>query len=290
VKVLDFGLAKQTAVIHPAGVSEAPTRQKDLTAEHALVGTLQYMAPEQIEGKEIDSRTDVFAFGAVLYEMLTGRKAFSGGSPASLIAAILDSEPPVPESPPRLGEILKRCLAKSPEERWQSLRDVSALLGWIGKAGDDDRAPISKRSWVAPLAAGFALAALVGTTVWLLRPQPTPRVVRLTADLPPDTILGSAVDADRIAAEQQPAGRHLEHQRVEELQQQEIGVRGGAGEGDALSRLDRARIGDRAGQRQRRLLERLGLARADATDADIGAVREQLPMRACARAHDVHRK
>ncbi len=77
VKVLDFGLAKRVAISPTSEVSEAPTRQKDLTTEHALVGTLQYMAPEQLEGKEIDPRTDVFAFGAVLYEMLTGRKAFS---------------------------------------------------------------------------------------------------------------------------------------------------------------------------------------------------------------------
>jgi serine/threonine protein kinase len=111
-----------------SGVSEAPTRQKHVTSEHALVGTLQYMAPEQLEGKEIDSRTDVFAFGAVLYEMLTGRKAFSGESQASLIAAILDTDPPGVESPPLVGEVLKRCLAKSPDERWQSVRDVSELL------------------------------------------------------------------------------------------------------------------------------------------------------------------
>jgi serine/threonine-protein kinase len=193
VKVLDFGLAKQTRVMPASGASESPTRQKDLTSEHALVGTLQYMAPEQLEGKEIDARTDVFAFGAIPYEMLTGRKAFSGGSPASLIAAILDSDPLVPESPPRLGEILKRCLAKSPDERWQSLRDVSALLGWMG----DDPAPTAKRSWVVPLAAGLVCAAFAATAAWLLRPQSTQRVVRLSLDLPSETYLGTGVTLER---------------------------------------------------------------------------------------------
>ena len=105
-----------------------------------ILGTLEYMAPEQVEGKEADSRTDIFAFGVVMYEMATGRKAFEGESKASLAAAILTSEPPPitkiqPMTPPALERVVQRCLAKDPEDRWQTARDLTSELRWIAEAG-----------------------------------------------------------------------------------------------------------------------------------------------------------
>ena len=140
VKLLDFGLAKAAAATASGeGVSSFPTAEKSLTAEGSLVGTLQYMAPEQLEGKGADARTDIFAFGAVLYEMVAGQKAFSGKNQASLISAILRDEPrPIavvaPTTPPALDRLVRTCLAKDPDERWQSAGDIARELKWIGEA------------------------------------------------------------------------------------------------------------------------------------------------------------
>jgi serine/threonine protein kinase len=142
VKLLDFGLAKieaSTVETTKTSVSSLPTEHHDLTAEGMIVGTIQYMAPEQLEGKEADSRTDIFALGLVLYEMTTGKKAFTGKSHASLIAAILSSEPqPIstiqPLAPPALERVVKSCLAKDPEDRWQTTHDVMIELKWIAEA------------------------------------------------------------------------------------------------------------------------------------------------------------
>jgi Tol biopolymer transport system component len=137
VKLLDFGLAKEMAPGSAAGgLTAAPTRA-NLTQEGAILGTFQYMSPEQLEGKDADARTDMFAFGAVLYEMATGRKAFSGSSQASLILAIMTANPaPIssiqPLSPPALDRLVRKCLAKDPEERWQSAADLGGELKWIG--------------------------------------------------------------------------------------------------------------------------------------------------------------
>ena len=121
-KLLDFGLARiaEPGGIAGAGVSTFPTRAKPLTEAGSLLGTFQYMAPEQLEGKEADARTDIFAFGSVLYEMLTGKRAFEGKSQASLIAAILEKEPePIstlqPLTPPALERLVRRCLSKEPD-------------------------------------------------------------------------------------------------------------------------------------------------------------------------------
>src|SRR5207244_7040053 len=125
VKLLDFGLAKVREAAAPgeAVVSTLPTRHasQPLTEKGTVLGTFQYMSPEQLEGKDVDARSDIFALGAVLYEMATGRKAFIGTSQASLIAAILSSEPPPIStiqrmSPPALDRLVKTCLAKDPEE------------------------------------------------------------------------------------------------------------------------------------------------------------------------------
>src|ERR1700687_3881009 len=141
-KLLDFGLAKLKQEIAPANVplSELPTAIDPLTAEGTILGTLQYMAPEQLEGKEVDARTEIFAFGVVVYEMATRKRAFGGESQASVISAIMSSEPaPMsslqPMTPPALDRVVKRCLAKEPEERWQSANDLTNELEWIAEGG-----------------------------------------------------------------------------------------------------------------------------------------------------------
>src|SRR3989475_4596364 len=177
-KLLDFGLARADPEAAPgiSGLSATPTHTRPLTAEGTIVGTVQYMAPEQLEGKPADARSDLFAFGAVLYEMTTGRRAFQGKSQASLIAAILASEPPPlmtlqPLAPLALERVVRRCLAKDPEERWQSARDLMLELRWIADAGLQAEVPgpmLAKvknreRAWMALallLAAGALWLAL----------------------------------------------------------------------------------------------------------------------------------
>ncbi len=179
VKLLDFGLAKlgaATAAKEISQLSSLPTElspSQPLTEQGTVMGTFQYMAPEQLEGKDADSRSDIFSFGCVLYEMSTGRKAFTGRSRASMIAAILEHEPaPIssisPMTPPALDRVVKKCLAKDPEERWQSARDVKSELAWIAEAGSQAGAPATvvshrknreKLAWIlAGAAAAIALA------------------------------------------------------------------------------------------------------------------------------------
>src|SRR5207249_5339679 len=133
------GLAKVRAAEAVAGVTALPTQTTPLTGEGTIIGTLQYMAPEQLEGAEADARTDIFAFGATLYEMATGRKAFDGKSSASLIASIIHTEPPAISTlqavtPPLVDSLVKKCLAKDPDERWHSAGDVAEALRWIAPA------------------------------------------------------------------------------------------------------------------------------------------------------------
>ena len=149
-KLLDFGLAKLTQGAKPATpYTELPTQKDGITAEGTILGTLQYMAPEQVEGKEADARTDIFAFGVVVYEMATGKKAFEGKSQASLIAKILETElTPIstlqPMTPPELDRVVKKCLAKDPENRWQSAKDLADELRWV--AGTSESASVSART------------------------------------------------------------------------------------------------------------------------------------------------
>jgi eukaryotic-like serine/threonine-protein kinase len=143
VKLLDFGLAKlvqSKPITLATAVTAMPTQDHAITGVGTIVGTMQYMAPEQLEGKDSDARTDIFAFGAVLYEMATGQRAFLAKSQASLIVAILSSEPtPIvelqPLTPPALDRVVRICLAKEPEDRWQNAHDLRLQLEGIRDAG-----------------------------------------------------------------------------------------------------------------------------------------------------------
>jgi len=126
IKLLDFGLAKQ----QPALKENDATLTESLTAAGQILGTLQYMAPEQLQGRETDARSDLFSFGCVLYEMLSGKRAFQGGSPASVIAAILERDPASLEIAPPLNRVVRKCLAKDPDERFQTARDLKTNLIW----------------------------------------------------------------------------------------------------------------------------------------------------------------
>jgi Tol biopolymer transport system component len=186
-KLLDFGLAKASAsAVAGADPSMLPTSPPSLTAPGTILGTCQYMAPEQLEGREADARTDIFAFGAVLYEMLTGKKAFEGTSHASVSAAIMSAAPaPVsalqPLTPPALDRVVATCLAKDPDERWQSAGDLARELKWIAESGMQvsgaaPRAtPVRARARLAWVMAAVATAAALGLgALQFARARPEP--------------------------------------------------------------------------------------------------------------------
>ena len=198
-KLLDFGLAKLKQEVAPANVqlSQLPTANDPLTAQGTIVGTLQYMAPEQLEGKEVDARTDIFAFGFLVYEMATGKKAFEGKSQASLISAIMSFEPPPmsslqPMTPPALDRVVKRCLAKDPDERWQSARDICEQLRWISDSGSSAgvTAPavapqnLKKRIVWITAAVAILVAALVTAVLYFRQSPAGARTVRFTVAPP----------------------------------------------------------------------------------------------------------
>jgi serine/threonine protein kinase len=174
-KLLDFGLAKLLGGdVEPAFTAQSnlPTERISLTEEGTVVGTFQYMSPEQLEAGAVDARTDIFAFGAVLYEMITGRKAFTGKTHASLIATILERDPELmssiqPMSPPSLDRLVKKCLSKEPDQRWHSAGDVSDELKWIAEEGSHAVAagPVEvrgkKRERLAWIVAGALLIMLI---------------------------------------------------------------------------------------------------------------------------------
>jgi serine/threonine protein kinase len=183
-KLLDFGLAKADAPAIAGTLSMLPTTPPGLTVQGTILGTFQYMAPEQLEGNDADARTDIFAFGSVLYEMLTGRKAFEGQSQASLIGAILKDTPPPassiqPLAPASLDRLVACCLAKHPDDRWQSAHDVMLQLKAIAEGVPDVRVVATstgarphrreKLAWAAAViaslgAAGVASRYFVETT------------------------------------------------------------------------------------------------------------------------------
>src|SRR4051812_15132033 len=209
VKLLDFGLAKTG----PAIKAGEATMTMALTGKDEIVGTLLYMSPEQLQSKNTDARSDIFSFGLVLYEMLTGKRAFEGSSPASVIAAIM--ERPAPSigdvAPPALDRLLQRCLKKDPDDRWQTARDLKAELEWIASA-PAEQAPTaviqkgSRLPWVAAvlLAVGFIAASWISYRA--TRPAELKPLVRLDVDLGSDVSLGST---SGVAAILSPDGTRL---------------------------------------------------------------------------------
>jgi Tol biopolymer transport system component len=231
IKLLDFGLAKLQPSPAVSALSAAPTEQSPVTLPGTILGTLQYMAPEQLEGQEADARTDLFAFGAVLYEMLSGRKAFSGKSQASLISAIMSSDPPALSSlqamsPPALDHLVRRCLAKDPEDRWQDARDLRDQLRWISESAAQQTpaeagvaggpGPTRPRVTMVAIAAMLLGAVAAGAAAWVLtRPAPTdpPQVSRTVVQTAPLSSLAGGIlaispDGKRIAyLADEPQGR-----------------------------------------------------------------------------------
>jgi Tol biopolymer transport system component len=185
-KLLDFGLAKSVSP-RGAGVPEisAATVTSPLTGQGTIVGTLQYMSPEQLEGGDVDARSDIFSFGAVLYEMVTGRRAFEGGSQASIISGILERDPPpltaaAPLTPPALDRVVRKCLAKPRERRWQSAADLGDELTWIAQASTTSGAVAAAAVTAVPrrggrallIATGMAIVTLGAALTWsLTRPR-----------------------------------------------------------------------------------------------------------------------
>jgi len=195
-KVLDFGLAKPAALVLTGATLSAATPRTPMTEEGTIVGTFQYMSPEQVEGKELDGRSDIFSLGAVLYEMMTGKRAFEGKSHLSVASAILEKEPaPIssikPLTPPVLDRAVRKCLTKLADERWQSASDLASELKWISEAGmsSGTHAAAITRKGLAPWA--YAVAGAVAVTLALAglllsRGQSTrdESVVRLTITRP----------------------------------------------------------------------------------------------------------
>ncbi len=229
-KLLDFGLAKLAEsgdVIQ--GVSGV-TRTTPLTGAGTILGTLHYMPPEQLEGKEADARSDIFAFGCVLYEMATGKRAFEGKSQASLIASILKEQPRsiaelTPLSPPMLERVIRQCMEKEPDDRWNSAGDVKRALEWIVEGGSQVGLPavVSTRRrvrervlWIAVAVLGLAVTAL--TARELAREEPQPLVTRFS--IPADPRL-SAITWPRLS----PDGRTLAFTAVDSSGRNGIWIR-----------------------------------------------------------------
>jgi eukaryotic-like serine/threonine-protein kinase len=210
IKLLDFGLAKaQTPVASPAEGATVAV----VTAAHTVLGTLQYMAPEQVEGREADTRSDIFALGCVLYEFLTGTKAFGGKSSSAVMAAILASEPrPIhdvlPVAPPALERLISSCLAKDPDDRYQSVHDVRLQLEWIRDHATSGRpavAPATRRRWLIAGAAAVVVSAIAFASGYFFRPAAPRARLSLALNLPP----GFRLDDSNSALALSPDGQKL---------------------------------------------------------------------------------
>ena len=200
-KLLDFGLAKSIA----DASAQAPTETAPLTREGTIVGTFQYMAPEQLEGREVDARTDIFALGVVLFEMLTGSHPFRRPTREATSAAVLGQDPPSfqslhAEAPEMLERVIRRCVAKEPQQRWQSAADLSATLRWTAEAplhGTHD-ATVTRRNWwrVAAVIATLIAAIAIGMVPVLRRGaedpvRPGPPLIMLVDSTLPERIYSS---------------------------------------------------------------------------------------------------
>jgi Tol biopolymer transport system component/predicted Ser/Thr protein kinase len=228
-KVLDFGLAKMRtpgAGMAASGGSEMQTLTSPLTGEGSILGTLQYMAPEQLEGREADARSDIFSFGAVLYEMATGRKPFDARTQAGLIAQIMQTDPPgisavLPQAPAAFEHLTRTCLAKAPDDRRQTMRDVLTDLNWMNSPASQQEPskPITaKRSlamWIwQATAVVFAAATIVLIAAGRLDFTPKAPVTRFTISAPAKAAFGLGLalspDGRQLAFVAAPEGaQHL---------------------------------------------------------------------------------
>ena len=194
VKLLDFGLARARPGGSVAGMSQAATMTSPLTGQGTILGTLHYMSPEQVEGQDADARSDIFSLGVLVYEMVTGKRAFEGQSAASVMAAILEREPPAMSSlqslaSPALDHVVRRCLAKDPRQRWQSATDIVHELRWIIETGPTATvrrsAQPQRRPWILTAASALGLLAATAVSVVHFREAPAPRqVLRYAIPLP----------------------------------------------------------------------------------------------------------
>ena len=198
-KLLDFGLAKPTPALNVSDTPTAASNQSPLTEQGVIVGTFQYMSPEQVEGHEPDARSDIFSFGSVLYEMVTGQKAFEGKSRLSVASAVLEKEPEAiaklkPLTPPVLDHVIRRCLAKQREDRWQSAHDLNLELQWVNDSRSQGTwipgsatasPPTSARRLMLWAALSVLIAAITGIVAWMLKPIPRQQVSRAVITLPP---------------------------------------------------------------------------------------------------------
>ena len=213
IKLLDFGLA-QLRSLGSAGSGGDSTNLKTLTSAGMVFGTLPYISPEQLRGEPVDARTDVFAFGAVMHEMLTGARAFAADSQAGLIAAILEHDPPplrerLPGVPAGIERLIAKCLAKKPDSRWQTVRDLKSELEWLRDGGADivPRAPVRRSvSWwrrtdrvvtAIPTVVALVLAGLLWLRGSEREPARTP--TRLSLNLPPGVTLDIPINGAPFA-------------------------------------------------------------------------------------------
>jgi serine/threonine protein kinase/Tol biopolymer transport system component len=178
VKILDFGLAK----IGVAVQMDEATLTNAITGKGEILGTLNYMSPEQLQGRDAGPPSDIFSFGLVMYEMLTGKRAFDGGSPASVIAAIMERPSPsiTDVAPAELERVLHRCLEKDPENRWQSVRDLKTELEWVAKNPASMKAAVPSRSRVGQFIGWIVAGALTlgfAISLWMWRPMLEPAAI-----------------------------------------------------------------------------------------------------------------
>jgi Tol biopolymer transport system component len=210
-KLLDFGLAKPVPNVATAPSGSMATMSKPLTVEGMIVGTFQYMAPEQLQGRDADARSDLFTLGTVLYEMMTGKRAFAGKSQISVMGAILESEPdPVssaqPLASPALDHVVQRALAKDPNDRWQTACDLIQELKWSAASGTvaaraGSAPPKSKsRETLAWLIAGALVMVLIAGAIWSRNSKPPAETMYFPAPLPfPATDIAIAPNGHTIA-------------------------------------------------------------------------------------------
>jgi len=213
VKLLDFGLAKIAAPPNSSPDESTMVHQEPLTGDGMVVGTVQYMAPEQLAGDAVDARSDIFALGAVLYEMATGKRAFIGSNRTSLIASIMASAPPPmtqlqPMTPAAFEHVVAKCLVKDPERRWQSAFDIAEELRWIAAGGSGANGTAVRRTSPSRLRAAIpwmvvaAAVAVAGTALWRGRNPPAGRVTK--------TIVSKDVESSwNMSPAISPDGRHV---------------------------------------------------------------------------------